>query len=101
MSSPRFKKISVEEQHKEFVNEINRLKSETEGLKQLSEELINENMKLIDINEKLSIENETLLVENESLKNIISKLSFQSAGLTSHFLKLNCMSFDWEYIPHE
>ena len=91
MTSLSIKKVSVEEQHEEFVNEIKSLKTEIEGLKQLSEDLITENMTFIT-------KNEALLAENEMLKNIISKLSFQSAGLTSSFLKLNCMSLDWEYI---
>ena len=37
MSSPRFtiKKVSVEEKHEEFVNEIKKLKSENEALKKI------------------------------------------------------------------
>jgi hypothetical protein len=37
MSSPRFtiKKVSVEEQHEEYINEIKKLKSENETLKKI------------------------------------------------------------------
>ena len=107
MSSPRFtiKKLSVEEQHEEFVTEIKSLKAEVEGLTQFSDELINENMTLININktllkenERLTNENEDLTSQNEQLKNIIMKLTYQSGGLTGAFLKLNCKSFDWEQV---
>ena len=72
MSSPRFtiKKISVEEQHEEFVNEIKKLKTE----------------------------NETLSVENETLKKIIMKLTFQTAGITKVTLDSPKISEYWEQV---
>jgi predicted RNase H-like nuclease (RuvC/YqgF family) len=72
MSSPRFtiKKVSVEEQHEEYINEIKKLKKE----------------------------NETLSVENENLKKIIMKLTFQTAGITSSFLYSPKISEHWEHV---
>ena len=79
MSSPRFtiKKVSVEEQHEEFVTEIKKLKKE---------------------NETLSVENETLSVENETLKKIIMNLTFKTAGVTSSFLRSPKISEHWEHV---
>jgi regulator of replication initiation timing len=72
MSSPRFtiKKVSVEEQHEDFVNDIKKLKKE----------------------------NETLSVENETLKKIIAKLTFQTAGITNVFLHSPKLSEHWEQV---
>lgn len=72
MSSPRFtiKKVSVEEQHEEFVTEIKKLKKE----------------------------NESLSVENETLKKIIMNLTFQTAGVTSSFLRSPKISEHWEQV---
>jgi hypothetical protein len=86
MSSPRItiKKVSVEEQHEEFVNEIKKLKKENETL---SVE-----------NETLSVENETLSVENETLKKIIMKLTFQTAGITKVTLDSPKISEYWEQV---
>jgi hypothetical protein len=70
MSSLSIKKISVEEQHEEFVNEIKKLKKE----------------------------NETLSVENETLKKIIMKLTFQTAGITKVTLDSPKISEYWEQV---
>ncbi len=70
MSSLSIKKISVEEQHEEFVNEIKKLKKE----------------------------NESLSVENETLKKIIMKLTFQSAGITNAFIQSQKISEYWEQV---
>jgi len=73
MSSLSIKKISVEEQHEEFVNEIKKLKKE----------------------------NETLLKENDKLKKIIMNLTFQTTGVTKVTLEsLNSPTINefWEHI---
>jgi len=98
MSSLSIKKISVEEQHEEFVKEIKYLKTEVDGLTHLSDELINENMTLININERVLTENEELLAENEQLKKIISTLTFQTVGVTSVFLNSPKISEYWEQV---
>ncbi len=79
MASPRItiRKISVEEQHEEFVNEIKKLKKE---------------------NEVLSAENEVLSAENETLKKIIMKLTFQTAGITKATLDSPKISEYWEQV---
>jgi hypothetical protein len=72
MASPRItiRKISVEEQHEEFVNEIKKLKKE----------------------------NQTLSVENETLKKIIMKLTFQTVGITKVTLDSPKISEYWEQV---
>ena len=72
MSSPRFniKKVSIEEQHEEFVNEIKKLKKE----------------------------NETLSVENETLKKLIMNLTFQTAGIARVTLDSPKINEYWEQV---
>ena len=79
MSSPRItiKRISVEEQHEQYVTEIKTLKKE---------------------NDTLMVEKEALLSENEALKKIIKKLTFQTSGTTRDFLHSQKLNEIWEQV---